>query len=1288
MTTSATRRRGVAPILYVFAIILAGCSGDGCSCLAPIPGGFPAAERNPNAAQIRVSQAGIAAITADPAALIGGLVGGGGLTFDVPPSCGGSPAVCCPGGNPQTPCGPIVIDLVARPGDQPRLVVTPVQGQSRLDVILRARVTTQMDVPVNIPLVGDCGIRIDTNAGSVDDLRVDLQVAFSQDAQAGTTRIDVPSVVISQLTSEDVSLTGGFGCAFASLGLGFFIGTLTDTFADAIRDAVTEQTCKQCPSGQVAECGPFATACTDNVCMKDASTCLQELGVSGRLAGAGLLPGAGGALDLYEVLGGYATTNSNGLALGMLGGMLPAGQPRDRCGPPATAPAAVTIPPSSFFQGNTRPDTGAPFDVAIGVHQLQLDEFAHAGYEGGVLCLTIGASTVDLLTTDTFSLSLQSLPNLAGGTRPLAIGLRPQAPPTIALGLNTFVDDGQGGRVVDEPLLDLRFQGLELDFFAMIEDQYIRIFTLVADVHLPIGLEVGATGELTPVLGQVENAFSNLSVKNSEPLVESPAQLAAIFPMILDLALPQLIGGLGAFALPELGGLQISVTDITAVDNKSFLAIFGELEPASMPAPARVETTAVIVGQHLPGTEVFDDPERWTRERRPRFELALGGSEDDLEWSVRVGAGTWSAWSASPRRTLSSHLFWLQGRHTLEVRARRRGQPRTADLSPVVLDPLVDTLAPVPALDTDGKLVRIGGTDLVSGDKLTARWRLRRGPWQEAAVPVVVALGEAAPIELEVEVYDEAGNMAPTRGTQAVYRADFHGQPGESGCNCGAGGDPRGLAALALVVGALLLRRRRPAMAGVGGAARGARRRWGKRLAVLLVGAVLPACNCGGTPPCGDVDCLPGEVTQGSIGRWNSIARDGARTVITTYDSTLGDLVLADVTASGELSYRVLDGVPDETPIYDPSGYRGGVESSGPDVGAWTAVGLAGGLVRVAYQDRERGALRFTVETQRDRFASHDVDVPEGGETIGLHTSMVIGAAPRVVYLATGVPGPDGARLTELRLARASAALPASAGDWSISVLASAPASCGGLCGSQTCVAPAAEGGPEVCASPSGTCSPECGDDQVCVAGGCRDEVAARRYQDLPGGTGLFATVMLLPDGRLAVVHYDRVRTALVALIESAAGSGSFAEILLDGEDGADDGMWASAVVDGSGVIHVAYQDALGDQLLYTTLGASPGTPELVDDGVRAGDRTHNVGAGAAIWLAGGVPHIAYQDGTTSNLVVASRGGGTWSRTEPATGELLDGFHISVPPDGGRLVWDQLNKTYSPPHVLATQPAP
>ncbi|HEU4612741.1 MAG TPA: hypothetical protein VFS15_11715, partial [Kofleriaceae bacterium] len=407
-------------IVVATALLFAfGCGGGGCGgCgMEPIPGGFPSAKRTPNAGQLRVSQTGLAAVSSDPAALLGsiGNAMNGVLQFNAPASCGGSTPICCPGGNPVNPCGPIDIDLKLYPGDQPRLELKPSAGNSRLDVTVRARVKTEMDIPVKIPIAGDCGIKIDTTAGSTKDIRIDAPISFVQDPTTGTTRVEVGTVSLSQLATEDVALNGGIGCAIADFGLGAFLGILTDQITGAIQSAIQDQTCKACPSGDVAECGPFASACTNNVCM-EGDVCLQELGVSGRLRGSVLLgslsPGTTGALDLYEVAGGYATTNQNGIALGLLGGMQPGGAPRDRCGPPGTEPAMVTIPQSAYFQGNQNPDTNQPFDVAIGLHKSQLDQLAFGGYEGGLFCLTIGHSTVSQLSTDTFSLLSRSLGKL------------------------------------------------------------------------------------------------------------------------------------------------------------------------------------------------------------------------------------------------------------------------------------------------------------------------------------------------------------------------------------------------------------------------------------------------------------------------------------------------------------------------------------------------------------------------------------------------------------------------------------------------------------------------------------------------------------------------------------------------------------------------------------------------------------------------------------------------------------------------------------------------------------
>lgn len=1256
----------------LWLLFAAGCAGDGCSCMQPIPGGFPPEERVANAAQIRVSDTGLAAVESDPAALIGGLLGDGmGLEFDIPPACGSddNPQICCDGnGQPMAECGPVIIDLDEQPGDAARLEVNPAQGASQIELVVRARVYTAMALPISYDtglFTANCDATIDTRSSGNESLTLRATINLPQDATAGTTRIEVAATSVEDLDDGDIDLDGGFDCTVGSWFIGFFIDTLAGFIEDTISDMITEQVCKQCPSGDVDECGPFADSCTDNICMKADSTCLQELGIAGRLSGASLLgsfsPGTVGKLDLYEVAGGYASTNSNGVSLGMLGGALPAGAERERCGPPATQPAPVSVPVSSFFQGNTRPDTGAPFGFGFGMHQHNLDLLAWSAYDGGILCLNVGTRTVDLLTSDTLAILMPSLIDLLHGENAqLVLGLRPQSPPAMPLGLNTTTEVG-GETVIDDPLLDISFDGLELDFYAMVDDQFIRVMTLRTDVNLPLNLEVDENGELLPVLGDLENAFTNIEVENSEALAETPEELADKFPAVLSLALPLLADGLGTFALPELGGLSIVVQPdgITSVEGETFLAIFGDLVvgPAAMAAP--VHTEARLVARHVPSHEVFR-ARRLDRAQRPSFTFELGGTAADgthaeLEFSFRVNGGLWSPYTRSRQVTLDRDAFWLQGRHTIEIRAREVGRPETTDPTPVVFEPIVDTVPPeVVVTRPTADAVQVMATDNVSKKRLRMRYRLAGGDWAEAPVPAAIELGGQAPESLEIEVFDETGNARGVTGdglTRPVV--GFHGSGGEGGCECRSGQRPGagGLLLCALTLLGLMGRTWRRRLAALA-------RRAAPMLVLVIAAGMLPACNCGGTPgpSCENDECLEGEVERGPTGRWSSVAADSSRAVVSAYDETLGDLVVIDITADPYV-YTAVDGVPpDVAPVYEPDTYRGGVTQPGPDVGGWTSIALAGGQARVAYQDRDNGALKYAAESD-DGWQVHTVD-PGAGHTAGLYTSIAIApdGAPAIAYMATDIDDGSGAMSSELRYAKASSANPGGEGDWTITVIESAPSSCAGTCGSGlACVD---DGTGQQCVVPTSDCNDSCGSDEVCSTGVCVVAVPEPTAHDLPHGSGLFADLVYLSDGRAAVVHYDRNLGDLVMHVDD----GDWTRIDLHAGADSDTGMWASAAVDGSGTVHVAYQDALGDQLLYTSwAGGQVGPVEVVDDGVREGDRPHPVGASASVMVDGsGLVKIAYQDGATADLVLATRSGDSWERKDLLTGDLLHGFHVDA----------------------------
>ena len=108
---------------------------------------------------------------------------------------------------------------------------------------------------------------------------------------------------------------------------------------------------------------------------------------------------------------------------------------------------------------------------------------------------------------------------------------------------------------------------------------------------------------------------------------------------------------------------------------------------------------------------------------------------------------------------------------------------------------------------------------------------------------------------------------------------------------------------------------------------------------------------------------------------------------------------------------------------------------------------------------------------------------------------------------------------------------------------------------------------------------------------------------------------------------------------------------------------------------------------MYTTWTGTPGPIEVVDDGTRSGDRAHPVGAGATIYIANGTPTIAYQDGASADVYIASKGA-AWTTSTLASGPILDGFwlagttaHKGTP----ILAWGSLDPAATPLGTIAVK---
>jgi hypothetical protein len=1255
----------------------AACGGKGCSCVQPIKGGFPVAKRRDNAIQLRATQGLFQYVSANGPAIIPKLLPGG-TTFNVPPSCSGN-KICCttPNMTCQIQLGPQKLSLVP-------------QTPNNIHLVFTTKLKTVMALPVEfaVPIIGTakCNVSLNTDNGTAGRTDIDIlgDLAFAVEQMTDLTRIALNNADVQGLDASMLDLQsqpGDFLCTIANFGpiKTFVVSQLVSQLKTQLSGLVDDQLCAACMTKD--DCNAFATACTGGKCIEaDGKTCVSSLGIEGKMSIGSLLasfaPGLKADMDIMAVAGGYAAADT-GLSLGLLGGGL--GDPHNDCVPVVAAPPTPAIAQSKTFYTDVLPDNATPYHLGIGVHKTHLDTLGWAAFDAGALCLHVGTPTVALLSSKTIGLLIPSLQDLVHvGDAPMFIALKPSLPPTFTLGKGTFKKDDQGRNVVDDPLLHIHVPGFAIDFMAWVDDRYVRVMTLNADVELPLSLEVDAAGALTPVFGDLTTAFTNVTVTNSDLLSESPDQLAQAFPMLLGIAVGQLTGALKGISLPALMGLNIKPIAVTATDADKdgalqFLSIFANLSVAT-PSRVHVDTNAWVEAMQVPPTREFAVNARGTTV--PSAVLQLDGrGAGPLEYSWSVDGGSWSGFTTATRVTVSDPQFWMQGRHTIDVRARELGAPDTTDPTPARLDVIVDTVAPTGGFDVAGHELRIAASDTVSpAEALQFRYAANGaafGPWLSGD-------HASSPLELDgaavsVQVRDEAGNVADL---------GFHGRstaPSTGGCGCEVGARGRDATLpVVLVVGfALLLSRRRYV--------------WLRRVAIVggaacLAATVLAAGGCSHGLGKGDYANPIDE-----IGRYHDVVFNDGTLFVSAYDDSMGDLVYTEIKDPAKNpSWQVIDGVDLTESPDTKDGYRGGISDPGPDVGQWTSIALSSGHPMIAYFDVSNGALKFARGphpfdvTTVDQGATASVDV-------GMYAALSVdaGGVPTIAYVASGMSSGDHFT-SELRVAVAANDHP-SASDWSISVVDSTTISCAGRCGGGTaCVVPAmvngmanADPSKSTCVAVDAVaCTATCSATQACIAKACTDVLQPVKAPDLYEGTGLFVNARRNSQGQLVLVYYDREQGDL----KMAVGApGAWQVALLDGNDPTTDvGQFATAQLGADDSLHVAYVDAISDRLLYKHVagGAVPTSADVIDDGAR-GDGPHSVGGGANLALdSNGAPRVVYQDQHTSDLVVATNPG-AWSHMDLETGLAGFGYYPHQLYAGGMLymtefVYDRQNGPGTP----------
>src|SRR5690606_36639186 len=119
------------------------------------------------------------------------------------------------------------------------------------------------------------------------------------------------------------------------------------------------------------------------------------------------------------------------------------------------------------------------YQLGLGISSQFLNGAAWGEHQSGALCLQIsseasgGFVTTGLLKT--FLPSLGTLTERDGRDAPMLIVLRPAQPPRIRVGEGTY--DPETNRPLD-PLLRLELTNLSIDFYGLIDDRQMPLFTL------------------------------------------------------------------------------------------------------------------------------------------------------------------------------------------------------------------------------------------------------------------------------------------------------------------------------------------------------------------------------------------------------------------------------------------------------------------------------------------------------------------------------------------------------------------------------------------------------------------------------------------------------------------------------------------------------------------------------------------------------------------------------------------------------------------------------------------
>ena len=843
----------VAVTLGVMVALSCSGSGSACSCIQPLPAGRYVGPKTDNAINLRLSPAGINYLNSNWQTLIQMFAPGGTLTLPVacsvkPVPVLGTVAIADQGG----PSGG-KLDGICDAKDLPANVTVAITGFQlvpRPPDIVEGTVSVTVDTGKiyfrtstgNSALClflsnPECSVRFNTSAVSPVSNSITAQIKFSIDTKwdkwlsfevlsplkgSQVCGSSGASALPFCLDPNDIDISGENTCGNLLCGLAdwapvknLLLGLISPLLQTQISSAVAAQSCETCgatdagkpPCPQYPNGTPVAvSACTNSVCIdQQNSKCVPRfLGVEGRVPVGGVLGNFGvpadSLLDL-SIAAGSSVSVDQGINIGTRAGMNAVTVAP--CVPPQPAPPMTAVA-APDFDAEADPAKGA-YHAALGVSSQFLNLSFHEAHQSGALCLQMNSATVGLLNSGLFKTFLPSLGKLAtrdGKDAPMMIVLRPDKAPTVDIGKGTF--DPVTKKPI-EPLLLIKLPDVTIDFYAMIDERFARLFSLTSDISLPLSLIFNGCASVTPAIGDLKMLITNIRTANSEILAEDPKVLADLIPAVIGLAEPALAKAIKPFALPALGQFKLKINEVKGISNISGTSLYNHLGLYAQMLPMNAacavsspKTFATLKRSVIPDRSLMRATGNGLPIPKAILDVHALGKTGTAEFDYRVDEGTWSTFfpAFNDELEVQHPVFLLQGMHTIEVRSRVEEDSHGIS-DPVMVGFMIDWDPPEVKVteDREHDQLRVAARDVISApEKLEYAYQVGTGEFsvygtaREIGLTAMESRGGVT-----VRVRDEAGNVAQAQWRGLTTSLHPDGDPASaaplpaSGCSSGLG---------------------------------------------------------------------------------------------------------------------------------------------------------------------------------------------------------------------------------------------------------------------------------------------------------------------------------------------------------------------------------------------------------------------------------------------------------------------------------------------------------------------